>query len=272
MKKFKAVLQNIQETGEYGEGGSVINGFSDPVQRTGVNDKGIFYGAKNPEQLAKLNAFVNSFLGGSYIDPKEPLKELASRLSHIGYVLKIDNNTQLVAGQNSFPVQIFGEKFGVTATTDLSKGFDHGEDYPTMTLTFNLTQTKNGFVFVDAQLSSAATTDQPSDVGSEIDNTRPTAQPTAVPQQEGYNINTMESFLLENETANAKILFPIESSLIRAKKNGTFTKEEALHRFEYAISAGLRSLNENKEVAVTLSNRETSTLALRLLKNFEKTR
>lgn len=262
MKKFKSIIRNLQETGSYGEGGSVFNGFSDPVQRTGISDKGIFYGFMNPEQLARINAFVNSFLGGSYVDPKEPLKELAGRLSHIGYIFKVDNSTPLHVGPNQFPVQIFGEKFGVTATTDLTKGFDRGEGYPELLLTFNLQQTKNGYVFTDANITSPETSDQPTVVGSEIDNTK------GLQHEDTASVLSVESFLIEDADANAKILTPVYDSLTVAKKNGTFTTEQALDRLDYAVWAGLRSLNENENI-ITLSDKERKSLAVRLLENFE---
>ena len=171
MKKFKKLLSNLQEAGAQSFGGSVFNGFSDPAPRSALSDKGLHYAFKDPEQLARLNAFANSFLGGTYLDPKEPLKELAGRIGQLGLSMKFNNNVKLAVGENHIPLAVFGDKFGVTPDTDLSQGFDTGEDYPDMLLCFTLLQTKTGYVFTDIYVKSQICTDCPQEVGSEHDNT-----------------------------------------------------------------------------------------------------
>ena len=274
MKKFKKLLSNLQEAGAQSFGGSVFNGFSDPAPRSALSDKGLHYAFKDPEQLARLNAFANSFLGGTYLDPKEPLKELAGRIGQLGLSMKFDNNVQLVVGDNHIPLAVFGDKFGVTPDTDLSQGFDTGEDYPDMLLCFTLLQTKTGYVFTDIYVKSQICTDCPQEVGTETDNTHaPTLTIQAVPQNESYiteekdTARVVELFL--SKSAGKSILQPIYQSLKSLKKRGKYTKEIATKRFHYAVTSAVRRLS-SKDNIVSLNDEQKNRAANRLLSNFEK--
>ena len=274
MKKFKKLLSNLQEAGAQSFGGSVFNGFSDPAPRSALSDKGLHYAFKDPEQLARLNAFTNSFLGGTYLDPKEPLKELAGRIGQLGLSMKFDNNVKLAVGENHIPLAVFGDKFGVTPTTDLSQGFDTGEDYPDMLLCFTLLQTKTGYVFTDIYVKSQICTDCPQEVGTETDNTHaPTLTIQAVPQNESYiteekdTARVVELFL--SKSAGKTILQPIYQSLKSLKKRGKYTKEIASKRFHYAVTSAVRRLS-SKDNIVSLNDEQKNRAANRLLSNFEK--
>ncbi len=274
MKKFKKLLSNLQEAGAQSFGGSVFNGFSDPAPRSALSDKGLHYAFKDPEQLARLNAFANSFLGGTYLDPKEPLKELAGRIGQLGLSMKFNNNVKLAVGENHIPLAVFGDKFGVTPTTDLSQGFDTGEDYPDMLLCFTLLQTKTGYVFTDIYVKSQICTDCPQEVGSEHDNTHaPTLTIQAVPQNESYiteekdTARVVELFL--SKSAGKTILQPIYQSLKSLKKRGKYTKEIATKRFHYAVTSAVRRLS-SKDNIVSLNDEQKNRAANRLLSNFEK--
>ena len=274
MKKFKKLLSNLQEAGAQSFGGSVFNGFSDPAPRSALSDKGLHYAFKDPEQLARLNAFANSFLGGTYLDPKEPLKELAGRIGQLGLSMKFDNNVKLAVGENHIPLAVFGDKFGVTPTTDLSQGFDTGEDYPDMLLCFTLLQTKTGYVFTDVYVKSQICTDCPQEVGTETDNTHaPTLTIQAVPQNESYiteekdTARVIELFL--SKSAGKSILQPIYQSLKSLKKRGKYTKEIATKRFHYAVTSAVRRLS-SKDNIVSLNDEQKNRAANRLLSNFEK--
>ena len=274
MKKFKKLLSNLQEAGAQSFGGSVFNGFSDPAPRSALSDKGLHYAFKDPEQLARLNAFANSFLGGTYLDPKEPLKELAGRIGQLGLSMKFNNNVKLAVGENHIPLAVFGDKFGVTPTTDLSQGFDIGEDYPDMLLCFTLLQTKTGYVFTDVYVKSQICTDCPQEVGTEHDNTHaPTLTIQAVPQNESYiteekdTARVVELFL--SKSAGKSILQPIYQSLKSLKKRGKYTKEIANKRFEYAVNTAIRRLS-SKDNILSLTDEQKNRATNRLLFNFEK--
>lgn len=293
MKLFKAVLKSLQESGEHTFGGSVFTGFGEQDPRSALSDRGVHYAYKEPAQLQRLNAFVNSFLQGSYMDPKEPLKELVGRLSHIGLRLKLNNDVTLTAGPNSIPIKVFGEIFGTTLKTDLLKEpFDTGEDYPDMGLSFTLLQTANGFVFTDVRVLSELCTDCPKEVGTEIDNTKqaqknsitsalitsPQTQTESVEStfeliEEKENlkdpVRVVEMFLSKDSDASKRILQPIYTSLKSMKKKGKYTAESAMKRFHYAVGAALRTL-ANDGRTITLSDDEKNRAAKRLLFNFEK--
>ena len=257
-------MRNLHETGAQSFGGSVFNGFSDPAPRSALNDKGLHYAFKDPEQLARLNAFVNSFLGGTYLDPKEALKELAGRIGQLGLSMRFDNNVKLATGYNQIPLAVFGEKFGVTPTTDLSQGFDTGADYPDMALCFTLLQTKPGYVFTDAHVKSQLSTDCPEEVGTEIDNTHSVGM---IPQnEETILVDGIQSFLEENVEINTKIMIPIYESLEKSINRNEYSKEKAVTRFVYAINSGLAIL----ESPPTITEEQKIDVANKLLVNFEK--
>ena len=213
-------------------------------------------------------------MGGTYLDPKEPLKELAGRIGQLGLYMKFDNNVQLVVGDNHIPLAVFGDKFGVTPDTDLSQGFDTGEDYPDMLLCFTLLQTKTGYVFTDIYVKSQICTDCPQEVGTETDNTHaPTLTIQAVPQNESYiteekdTARVVELFL--SKSAGKSILQPIYQSLKSLKKRGKYTKEIATKRFHYAVTSAVRRLS-SKDNIVSLNDEQKNRAANRLLSNFEK--
>ena len=268
MKKFKSIIKNLQEAGAQSFGGSVFNGFSDPAPRSALSDKGLHYAFKDPEQLARLNAFTNSFLGGTYLDPKEPLKELAGRIGQLGLSMKFDNNVKLAVGENHIPLAVFGDKFGVTPTTDLSQGFDTGEDYPDMLLCFTLLQTKTGYVFTDIYVKSQICTDCPQEVGSETDNTH-AAQTAEVPvttqNEETITLNQIQEFLEENELVQSKIMLPIYESLEKSINRNEYSKEKAFSRFIYAINSGLATL----ENPPAITEEQKSAIATNMLSTFE---
>ena len=279
MKKFKTLLRNLHESGAQSFGGSVNNGFSNPEPRSAFNDAGIHYAYKNPQQLNRLNVFINSYLQGSYLDPLEPLKELAGKIAQMGLSFKLNDKTQLVAGENYLPIQVFGDKFGVTPTTDLSKGFDTGTDYPDMSLCFNLIQTKQGVVFADAHIKAG------NDGAGGVEQEEP------IQQNEEYNLfeedekgskdeekkkrrpkdgaRVVEVFLSKDSDASKRILGPIYTHLFAKHKEGKYNSEKALAKFKYAVGAGVRTLANDGKI-VTLSVDDSLRAANRLLKNFEK--
>ena len=264
-------MQNIHEAGAQSFGGSVNTGFSDPEPRSALSDRGLHYAFKEPEQLARLNAFANSFLGGTYLDPKEPLKELAGRIGQLGLSMKFANNVPLAVGDNQIPLQVFGDKFGVTPNTDLSQGFDKGQDYPDMFLGFTLLQTKTGYVFTDVSIKSQLCTDSPVDVGSEMTNTCGAGQVcpamSSVSQNEEIDlVNSVQSYLEENEVVQTNIFIPIIESLEKSIDNTQYSKEKAFSRFSYAVDAGIAILPNSP----VLTENQKYNITNNILINFEK--
>lgn len=280
MKKFKTVLSNLQEAGDQSFGGTVFNGFSEPAPRSALSDRGLHYAYKEAEQLKRVNGFVLSYLGSGtvYIDPKEVLKELFARLATIGYVLVINNNTPLVVGPNTLTIKVFGDKFGTTLTTDLTKEpFDTGVDYPDMNLSFILIEHPSGYQFTSVEVKSQLSTNCPTEVGSETDNTHKDAitpvVAVKVAQNESYiteesdPARVVELFLSKN--TGKRILQPIYQSLKSLKKRGKYSSDVAYKRFKYAISSAIRSMGANGRI-ITLDDAQSARAAKRLLHNFEK--
>jgi len=138
MKKFKQLYKELLE--DYTEGGSVFNGFADANPRRSAH---LDYGNNHfgqGDSIARLNAFIHKFLMGSYIDINAPVKELRIRLNHAGLDFPFDGQKiKLNPGINTFPLKLYGDVFGQTPTTDLSKGFDRGENIPGAVLEISCT-------------------------------------------------------------------------------------------------------------------------------------
>ncbi len=288
MKKFKQVIQETAQS----FGGSIVTGFSEPAPRSALSNRGVHYAFQEPEQLARLNSFVQSALGGSYLDPKEVLKEFSMKLATMGFALLFDNTKELKRGVNILRIKVFGEKFGVTTTTDLTKEpFDRGEDYPDLIFRFNLMQNPSGFVFAEPKILSERCTDCPEVIGAEANQTGKETQPDtlygtpeSLPEEtnllEGEeppkrkrehkdSARVVEIFLMKDEDANKRILKPIYDSLISSKQKGKYSQESALKRFVYAVEAASRTLS-NDGRHMKLDDKSKLRAAKRLLINFEK--
>jgi hypothetical protein len=135
MKKFKQLFTQLLE--DYTEGGSIFNGFSDMQPRTANSDYGV-HRIEGGDSISRINAFIHKFLGGTYIDPNAAVALLRSKLNHIGLDFDFDGKkVKLNPGINNFLVKLHGDVFGQTPTTDLSKGFNRGEDLPKLNLEIN---------------------------------------------------------------------------------------------------------------------------------------
>ena len=282
MKTFKKLISGLINETAQSFGGSVFSGFSEPAPRSVLSNSGAHYAFKDPEQLSRLNVFIKSFLSGSYVDPKEPLKELLNRLTTIGLGSRYANNINLIVGSNQIPLSVFGEKFGVTPTTDLTKEpFDRGADYPDMIFTFNLVQTEAGFVFLNPKIQSQTCTDCPTQVGVEgkseiahnlnsLTNTNESFDYISESKKEPKDhARVVELYLSRSSDGSKRILDPIYSSLKSAKKRGKYSNEMAIKRFVYAVESASRSLiNSGKQIKLNDSDKMRA--AKRLLYNFEK--
>ena len=146
MKRFKEIYYKTLKE-EYTEGGSVFNGYSDSVRRTAQSEFGV-HRVGEGDSIHRLNAFINKFLGGTYIDPEAAVTELRSRLNHAGLDFVFDGKKiTLHPGVNIFPAKLYGEVFGTTPTTDLSKGFDKGMDLPGLNLVIDVTYDENSCMY-----------------------------------------------------------------------------------------------------------------------------
>jgi hypothetical protein len=280
MKKFKKIILETSQS----FGGSIVTGFSEPSPRSASSDKGVHYAFQSPEQLARLNQFIQSFLSGSYVDPRPAIKELAARLHVIGLTVEFDNTTPLRIGKNQFKVKVFGDKFGVTPTTDLTKQpFDRGEDYPDMILEINVMQTLEGYSLVGSKILSSACTDCPIEIQADAPSVQHSSQiiqkvlgDVLEQTEESHSIleekdyaRSVELFLSKDSDASKRILQPIYQSLKHLIKRGKYSSTEAIKRFKYAVDAAQRTMT-NDGNSVKLSTDDKIRAAKRLLINFEK--
>lgn len=99
---------------------------------------------KTPEGLHRINNFISHFFRRTTLNPQNDIAQLRARLNHLTLDFPFDN-TKPVEAVNTYPVTFGGSAFGVTPTTDLSKGFDNGADLPVYTLEIRSIKTDGGF-------------------------------------------------------------------------------------------------------------------------------
>ena len=124
MKKFKQILKLLES--EAIDGG----GFSNPFQpskttRTAASDFGV-HRVENDTQLNRVKAFLSSFTGREYLDPRGALSLLRAKMNIIGLDFDFTPKTKLMAspeGPNTFKLTRFGGTFGTTPEHDLNNGF-----------------------------------------------------------------------------------------------------------------------------------------------------
>lgn len=101
--------------------------------------------AKTSEGLHRINVFISQFFKRTSLNPQNDIAQLRVRLNH----LRLDfpfTNLQPVEAVNNFVVTEGGQDtFGVTLTTDLSKGFDRGDDLPKYNLEIRVIKVDGGF-------------------------------------------------------------------------------------------------------------------------------
>lgn len=101
--------------------------------------------------LQRLNAFLKYFFKRPTLDPKQEIAQLKVRLNHMNLDFPFDNSTK-VDDVNDFIVTTGGSAFGVTPTTDLSKGFDSGADLARYNLQISVNKIDGGFK-MDAKIT-----------------------------------------------------------------------------------------------------------------------
>jgi len=99
---------------------------------------------KTPEGLHRINNFIAHFFKRITLNPQNEIAQLRARLNHLTLDFPF-TNVQPVEAINNYPVTFGGAAFGVTPTTDLSKGFDTGADLPKYNLEVRVIKTEGGF-------------------------------------------------------------------------------------------------------------------------------
>lgn len=104
----------------------------------------------DPEGLHRFNGFLKYFFRRPTLNPKYELDQLRVRMNHMN--LDFITPTKLESDQDLEVATGGSTVFGVTPTTDLSKGFDNGSDLPKFNLNVKVNKIDDGYK-VDASLS-----------------------------------------------------------------------------------------------------------------------
>ena len=100
--------------------------------------------AKTAEGLHRINVFLAHFFRRTSLNPQNDVAQLKARLNHLNLDFDFDN-TKPIEPINNYIVTEGGNAFGVTPTTDLSKGFDTGSDLPQYNLEVRVSKTDTGY-------------------------------------------------------------------------------------------------------------------------------
>ena len=155
MKTFAELKQRIFESGEHTFGG----GFGDTHYHDGARSAFKDYGSgtfelEKDDNLGRVNAFLNSFFKREFVDYKQQLGTLKTKLNLIGLDFVYDKNTQLREGMNTFPVNRWGGTFGKYIDTpfdefEKTNGFEEGVDY---NLNMSVEKGNNGLYRINAEI------------------------------------------------------------------------------------------------------------------------
>lgn len=104
----------------------------------------------DPEGLHRINVFLKQFFRRSTLNPQYELAQLRARLNHLNLDFDL-NITKKIEPTMNIEVNR-GQAFGVTPTTDLSKGFYNGEDLPKFNLNVKVNKIDGGYQ-IDAAMT-----------------------------------------------------------------------------------------------------------------------
>jgi len=100
--------------------------------------------AKTAEGLHRINSLIHQMFKRTTLNPHYDISQLRARLNHLNMDFDFNSNMPLQE-VNNFVVTQGGNAFGVTPTTDLSKGFDTGSDLPQYNLEIRMLKIDGGF-------------------------------------------------------------------------------------------------------------------------------
>jgi len=242
MSLFKKIMSRIVEN-EQTVDGSGFDQHLTQTARSAHSDFGLF--RDDPDQLRRLQAFVNAYLGGSYIEPEAAINLLKSKLNHAGLDFDFNSKTKLSPGSHSFQLNRYGEIFGTTPTHDLLKnGFDRGKEYVPLNLSFTLTSTPTGkMYFTDIQITRSGLADQ-----AELKTPTPqveeqydeTGEMLIESKDMGLSVMNM---IMKNPQIKTKVIEPVFRSLVVMKGKKKLTTDEANTRLTFAAKSAIRKLS-----------------------------
>lgn len=283
MKKFKQILNKLSEN--YAEGGSVFNGFSDTPRRSAFGDQEYGFNINNAgSSVSKINAFIHKFLSGEYLEPEGAIRELRSRLNHAGLDFVFSQKTQLQPGQNVFPVKLYGDVFGTTPSTNLSQGFNRGEDLPKIFLLINVNYNETTCLYsMNGKLSmGGAAAENPlgeavmkSPEKKRAMSMKEKAKKISKIDEEVEQITEVKDparrvmhFIMRNSDMKNKVLKPVYNHLQQKRNKGKLSLDDARKELYFVVNTAMRKMNsaDNK---VTLTQKDKSRVVNNLVKNFK---
>ena len=260
MSLFKQILSRLVEN-EQTPDGSGFDQYLTQTGRSAHSDFGIF--RDDPDQLRRLQAFVNAYLGGSYIEPEAAVMLLRSKMNHAGLDFDFNHKTKLTPGNHSFQLNRYGEVFGTTPTHDLLKnGFNRGKDLIPMILTFNLQDTPTGkMYFTDIKVTRSGLADQ-------ADAQTPTPQVEEKYDESGNMLIESSNMaassvrmMMKHPHVKTKVIEPVFKALMKSKKK--LTPDEVHGRISFVARSGLRKLGKEGKI-------DSSNIDDKLIKNVTK--
>lgn len=156
MKTYKHLIQMINES-EPTDGGGFGLPTSNSYGRSAFNDTGL-HNIRKPEQLKKLNAFISAFTQKEFLDPKQALNVLRTKLNMAGYDFPIDKTVDIMSDElTEFRLLKNGGTFGKTVDTPIDEfeetdGFPDGEGY---VLEVKVVDVPNGLYRIEASIKES---------------------------------------------------------------------------------------------------------------------
>lgn len=160
MKSYKQLKKLLNE-GEYMDGGALGAFPTKNSTRSAYSDEGV-YRVEKPEQLQRLQAFLNAFTSKEYLDPRSALSLLRVKLNLAGLDFDFNNKTEIKGNQTiNFKLNRFGGTFGTSPSHDLSKGFEttDGLESP-LTLIVSLGEAPSGLYKMSANITGGSDSEQ----------------------------------------------------------------------------------------------------------------
>jgi len=146
MKKFKE-LKTVLEDFKWGDNTT-----------TALSDEGTFY-IERPDQLMRINAFIESFMDRDFIDARQAFNHLRARLNVTGIDFSKTPET-VQEGNLEFEVTRNGGSFGTTPEHNLMKdGFYRDSGVPGMnfTLKADVVLGESGMYRISAKIIQTST-------------------------------------------------------------------------------------------------------------------
>ena len=151
MKTYKKLQENLKPLSE---GQETVGGAS----RSAHSDFGV-HRIEHPEQVGRLNAFLNAFTQMEFLDPKSAIATIRHKLNLAGLDFDWNSKSEFTPEENlNLPLSRWGGSFGTTPTHDLSQGFYKGDNIAEfnggkgLSLSIDIYQENNGLYQMDTKI------------------------------------------------------------------------------------------------------------------------